>query len=91
MKLFRSLFFGCAAMLAAVLCMSAPASAVDCSPGVFQIHSVSYDYVVPDVLNCWPNLRCQLRFSAGAHIHFLTESDYSDGTGHERSPSSHLK
>lgn len=49
MKLFRSLFFGCAAMLAAVLCMSAPASAVDYSPGVFQIHSVSYDYVVPDV------------------------------------------
>lgn len=49
MKLFRSLFFGCAAMLAAVLCMSATASAVDYSPGVFQIHSVSYDYVVPDV------------------------------------------
>ncbi|GAA5540435.1 hypothetical protein [Brucella sp. NBRC 113783] len=49
MKLFRSLFFGCAAMLAAVLCMSAPASAVDYSPGVFQIPSVSYDYVVPDV------------------------------------------
>lgn len=49
MKLFRSLIFGCAAMLAAVLCMSVPASAVDYSPGVFQIHSVSYDYVVPDV------------------------------------------
>jgi len=49
MKLFRSLIFGCAAMLAAILCMSAPASAVDYSPGVYQIHSVSYDYVVPDV------------------------------------------
>ncbi|MGU3399242.1 hypothetical protein ACLBWS_05785 [Brucellaceae bacterium D45D] len=49
MKMIRSLFFGCAAMLAAVLCMSAPASAVDYSPGVFQIHSVSHDYVVPDI------------------------------------------
>lgn len=49
MKLIRSFFFGCGAIIAAILCMSAPASAVDYSPGVFQTHSVSYDYVVPDV------------------------------------------
>ncbi|WP_140399178.1 hypothetical protein [Pseudomonas sp. SID14000] len=49
MKLIRSFFFGCGAMLAAVLCMSAPASAVDYSPGVFEIHSANYEFVVPDV------------------------------------------
>lgn len=53
MKLFRSLIFSCVAMVVAAVCMSAPASAVDYSPGVIQIHSVSYDYVAPDVFEAF--------------------------------------
>ena len=36
-------------MLAAVLCMSAPATAYDFGPAVHQVHSFSYDFTVPDV------------------------------------------
>jgi len=78
MKLFRSLFFGCAAMLAAVLCMSAPASAVDYSPGVFQIHSVSYDYVVSDVFKAVAVLPAQVELPDRSHnAHAVTFNSYN--------------
>ncbi|MCV9909692.1 hypothetical protein OIV19_19000 [Brucella sp. HL-2] len=78
MKLFRSLIFGCAAMLAAVLCMSAPASAVDYSPGAFQIHSVSYDYVVPDVFKAVAVLPANVELPDRSHnVHAMTFNSYN--------------
>lgn len=45
----RSIFFGGFAMLAAALCMSAPAVATDYSPAVFTLSLSDFDYDVPAV------------------------------------------
>lgn len=50
MRLMRSLFFGGLAMLAAALCMSAPATAADYSPAVYTLHIGDFDYEVPVVM-----------------------------------------
>lgn len=49
MKMIRSIFFGGFAMLAAALCMSAPAVATDYSPAVYTLSLNDFDYDVPAV------------------------------------------
>ncbi|UCA47723.1 hypothetical protein [Pseudochrobactrum sp. XF203] len=49
MKLLRSMFFGCIAMLAAAFCLSTPAAAFDVSPAVYAVKLTISDYDVPDV------------------------------------------
>ncbi len=49
MKLLRSMFFGCIAMLAAAFCLSTPAAALDVSPAVYAVKHTIADYDVSDV------------------------------------------
>ena len=49
MKLMRSMFFGCIAMLTAAFCLSTPAAALDASPAVYSVKLTIADYDVPDV------------------------------------------
>jgi len=50
MRLVRSMFFGCIAMLAAAFCLSTPAAALDVSPAVYAVKLTIADYDVLDVL-----------------------------------------
>lgn len=49
MKMIRSFIFGGFAMLAAVLCMSAPAAAVSYEPPGYTVEVYSFDFVALDV------------------------------------------
>lgn len=49
MRLMRSMFFSCIAMLAAALCLTTPAAALDVSRAVYSAHAAVYDFDVPDV------------------------------------------
>lgn len=47
MKIMRSMFFGCIAMLAAVFCYSAPSMAMSIGVSVYSIGTTDYDLDVP--------------------------------------------
>ncbi len=50
MKMIRSFIFGGLAMLAAAICMSAPATAVEYSPPDYMLEVTSFEFVVPDAI-----------------------------------------
>lgn len=47
MKIMRSMFFGCIAMLAAVFCFSAPSMAMSSDIAVYSIGTTDFDFVAP--------------------------------------------
>ena len=47
MKIMRSMFFGCIAMLAAVFCYSAPSMAMSAGVPVYSIGTADFDLDVP--------------------------------------------